>query len=381
MSPSPRGAKGAVERILNNAQGLSGYDLGETARGLARKLGVEPSGILKLNQNENLFVPLEFLRGLLREVVEEVDPRFYPPDEMTDLREALGERLKVLPEEIVVGTGCDQLIDLVSRMALRRGDAAISISPTFSMYEQGVRVQGATYRAIPLRGDLSLDVEGMLDSATPRTRLLFLCSPNNPTANQFDEEEIRRLAEGFRGLVVVDETYADFAEGSIVPLIRGFENLVVLRSFSKAFGMAGLRLGYATANGDLAKAMRERFQLPYSVSAITLRLGLKLLENIEVIESGIEALKEQRRRLIEGLNEISGVHALDSETNFVLFQVGMGSNEAYGALLKRGVIVRNIGRVLHMEDCLRVAVAPPPVSERFIAALSEVVGEDREGER
>ncbi|MCW3991922.1 MAG: histidinol-phosphate transaminase [Candidatus Bathyarchaeota archaeon] len=375
MSPSVRGGEGALERILIEARSLSGYDLGETVRGLARKLGREPSEILKLNQNENFFVPIDFLRGLLREAVEEADPRLYPTDEMMDLREALGGRLKVSSEEIVIGTGCDQLIDLVSRMTLGRGDVAISIAPTFSMYEYSVRVQRSDYMAIPLKDDFSLDVEKMLDSATPRTRLLFLCSPNNPTANQFDEEEIKHLAEGFRGLVIVDETYVDFAEDSIVPLIQEFENLVVLGTFSKAFGLAGLRLGYAVANRDLATAMMKRFQLPYSVSAIALRLGLKLLENVEVIESTFGTLKEERSRLIGSLNEVGGVHALDSDTNFVLFQVVMSSDETYRALLKRGVIVRNIGRVLHMEDCLRVVVAPSPMSGRFITALREVLGE------
>ena len=318
---------------------------------------------------------MDFLRGLLRDIVEEVDPRTYPGDETIELREALGRYLKVSPGEIVIGSGSDQLIELVSRMLLRRGDEALSIAPTFSMYQQCVRIQGAAYRAIPLREDLSLDAEKLLDSATPRTKLLFLCSPNNPTANQFDRGEIQRLAEGFSGLLVVDEAYAEFAEDSIVDLIRKYDNLIVLRTFSKAFGLAGLRLGYAVANQDLAKVMIERFQLPYSVSLIALSLGLKLLQNVEMIESAVGALKEERSRLIGSLNEMSRVHAFGSETNFVLFQVGMSSDEAYKELLNKGVIVRNIGRVLHMEGCLRVAVAPSPMSGRFLTALREVLGE------
>ena len=367
--------EGILKQILIEARNLSTYNIGETIGGLARKLGKKPSEILKLNANENFFVPLDFLRGLLRDIIEEVDPRTYPGNETMELREALGRYLKVSPGEIVIGSGSDQLIDLISRMLLRRGDEALSIAPTFSMYQQCVRIQGAAYRAVPLREDFSLDVEKLLDSATPRTKLLFLCSPNNPTANQFDREEIQRLAEGFSGLLVVDEAYADFAEDSIVGLIREYDNLIVLRTFSKAFGLAGLRLGYAVANRDLAEVMIERFQLPYSVSLIALSLGLKLLQNVEMIESAVGVLKEERSRLIGSLNEMSRVHAFGSETNFVLFQVGMSSDEAYKELLNKGVIVRNIGRVLHMEGCLRVAVAPSPMSGRFLTALREVLGE------
>lgn len=364
-----------LERALSEAQALLKYDIGESTRGLARKVGKKPSEIVKLNANENLFVPRDFLVGLLRDVAEEIDPRLYPIDESSELVEALGSYLKASPGEIVVGTGSDQLIELVSRMALGRGDEALSIAPTFSMYERCARIERSSYRAIPLREDFALDTELILAAVTPRTRLLFICSPNNPTANQFDKGEIKRLAESFDGFVVVDEAYAEFAEGSVIHLTRKLDNLIVLRTFSKAFGLAGLRLGYAVANPDLATLMTERLQLPFSVSVIALRLGLKLLQNVEVVESAVRALKDERGSLIERLNEMTGVRAFDSETSFVLFQVETSSDEVYEALLDEGVIVRNIGRVLSFDDCLRVAVAPSSLSERFLAALGGVLGE------
>ena len=276
-------------------------------------------------------------------------------------------------EEIVVGTGSDQLIDLVSRMFLRSGDEALSVDPTFSIYERCTRIQGGLYRAIPLRKDFSLDVDRMRASVTPRTRLIFLCSPNNPTANQFDREDLRLLAEGFDGLIAVDEAYVDFSDGSVVDLVEDYRNIAVFRTFSKVFGLAGLRVGCAIASPELAKVMNERFQMPYSVTLIGLRTALRLLGKTETIGGAIEDVKAERSKLIERLNKMKGVKAFDSKTNFVLFQVERSSDEVYEELLRKGVIVRNMGRVLHLENCLRVTVAPPPMTERFLDTLGEVL--------
>ena len=251
-----------LKKILEESQNLSGYDLGETIESLARKLDRKPSEITKLNSNENFFLPLGFLRGLLKEVAEEVDPRLYPGEETSELRKALAKHVGASPEEIVIGTGGDQLIDLVSRMTLRYGDEALSIAPTFSIYEQCTKIQRAVYKSVPLKNDFSLDTEEILSSVTARTKLLFLCSPNNPTANQFDRQDIERLIQDFVGLVIIDEAYADFAEYSIVDLVEEFENIIVLRTFSKAFGLAGLRLGYAVTNSKLAALVLEKLQLP-----------------------------------------------------------------------------------------------------------------------
>jgi len=363
-----------VRKVLAEAQGLSVYDVGETIDGLAHKLGKKPEQILKLNSNENFFVPLGFLRNILEESVGEVDPRIYPRDEYVELKESLGKYLGVLPNQIVVGTGSDNLIDLVSRMMLRRGDEALSISPTFSIYERCVRIQGATYKPIPLKEDFSLDTEGLLDAVSPKTKVIFLCSPNNPTANSLARRDIEYLAGNFDGIVAVDEAYADFSGSSIIEAVCDYENLVVFRTFSKVFGLAGLRLGCAVSNPVLAKVMDERFQMPYTVTLVTLKASSKILERMDIINKAIDEVKVQRSMLIEALNKIVGVKAYDSETNFVLFQTPKNSETVYKKLLDKGVIVRNIGQVLSHKNCLRVTVAPQPMMDKFLKALKEVLG-------
>jgi len=368
-----RKEKRVVREIISKAQKLDKYDIGETIEGLASKIGKKPSEILKLNSNENLFISRDFLRSLLKQVAEEADPRIYPRDEFMELKESISAYHNIPVDEIVIGAGSDQLIDLVSRMSLGEGDEALSIAPTFVIYERCVKLQGAIYKSIPLKDDFSLNLESLLSSITSKTKIIFLCSPNNPTANQFKREDILRLAEEFDGIVAVDEAYADFAGSTLVNRVGELENLIVFRTFSKVFGLAGLRLGYAVTNKMLAETINERFQMPYSVSLVALKIATKMLENLDYVRGVIEEIKAERTRMIRALNQISGVRAFPSETNFVLFQVNRDSSSVYRELLSRGVIVRNIGRVLRFNNCLRVTVAPTPLTNQFLRELREVL--------
>ncbi|MBS7615153.1 histidinol-phosphate transaminase [Candidatus Bathyarchaeota archaeon] len=365
--------KETIKQLFDEAQGLGVYEVGETISGLARKLGRRPEEIIKLNSNENFFVSLDFLRNVLKESVDEIDPRIYPRDECIELKQALAKYLSVVPEQIVIGTGSDDLINLIARMMLKKGDEALSISPTFSIYERCVRTVGAYYKAVPLKEDFSLDTDNLLKNVSSRTKLIFLCSPNNPTANKFQRQDVEALANNFDGVVAVDEAYVDFSDGSFVDIVNKYENLVVFRTFSKVFGLAGLRIGCAISNSMFAKIMDEKFQMPYTVTLVTIKTAIKILENKGIIKEVIEKIKVQRQILIEDLNKIRGVQAFDSETNFVLFQTSKSSKIVYEKLLGKGIIVRDIGQVLRYPNCLRVTVAPQPMMDRFLRALKEIL--------
>jgi len=364
-----------LQKRLGELQALGGYRVGRTVESLARELGIEPSEVVKLNSNENFFVPGELVTALLKEVAAETDPRLYPPrEEELRLKAALGEYVGLPPECVAIGSGSDQLIELITNLFVERGEEVLSVAPTFPMYRFFAVLKGARYVEARLREDFSLDTEGLSALTTSRTRLCFLCSPNNPTGNQFGVEEVRSVVEGFPGLVVVDEAYVEFARHSVVSLVEKFENLVVLRTFSKAFGLAGLRLGYMVSNPGLARTLSERAQAPYTVDRIALRMGLRMLENLEVVKEGVERLKRERGRLTRELNAIGQVTAFDSQANFVLFQTPKGSEEVHQALLKRGILVRDFGRVLHLDGCLRATVGLPAMDDRLLAALREICG-------
>ncbi|MCS7120942.1 MAG: histidinol-phosphate transaminase [Nitrososphaerota archaeon] len=367
---------GIIEDIIEECKFLESYDLGESVEILARRLNKSPRDILKLNSNENLFVPLDFLRHILHEVAEEVDPRVYPRSEIEEIREVLGRNLKVPPECIVIGAGSDQLIDLIMRMSVRCGEEILSISPTFSMYKVFSSILRANYKSVSLKDDFSLDVEKIFASFTPKTKLLILCSPNNPTANKFRLEDIDFLAENFEGLTIIDEAYVDFSDGSALSLLKNNERIIILRSFSKVFGIAGLRLGYAVASPRLAEVMIRKFQTPFPVASVAVKTCLRILNRIDVIENAVKKVKIERRRITEGLNKIEGVQAFNSETNFVLYRTGKSSSKVYRDLLKRGIIVREMGRVLSFQNCLRVTVPPSPMSDYFLSSMEEVMQQD-----
>lgn len=360
-----------LRRKLEAVQ-LSGYVFGDSVKSVEQRFGIKHSEILKLDSNENFFIPKDKLAEFIIEVAENFDPRFYPQEDEQELREKLSVYLGVPADCITVGSGSDELMERITRLFLESGEQALSISPTFSMYQHAVNLQKAELLEVPLREDFSLDVNSLLAKATQKTRILFLCSPNNPTANQFKIDEIECLVEAFPGIVVVDEAYVEFAGNSIVRLTAKFENLLILRTFSKAFGLASLRLGYCVASTEIAGTLSKKVGLPYPVNSIALRVGVKILENRGMVENAINKMKVEREKLVNALNSIMGVKAFDSQTNFVLLRTDKPSTEVYQGLLKRGIIVKNLGSILKFNNCFRATVGLPEMNARLIEALKEI---------
>jgi len=338
---------------------------------LAEKIGVSPYDILKLDANENFFVDSDFLNGVFLEILKDVDLRLYDPKAIVDLGKALGAYVGVPSECLVVGSGSEQLIDLIVQFFLEKGNSAISIVPSFFMYEKRVWLSGAELVTVPLKEDLSLDVDGILEKVTAKTKLVFVCSPNNPTGNQFSLDEIEALVDESSAVVVVDEAYAEFGDSSVSSLTVKKKNLIVVRTFSKAFGLAGLRFGYAVAHKDLASIFSGI--MPYTVSTVTARYVQKLLDNVEVVQKRIEMVKEERDRLVEGLRAINGIEVLDSKANFVTFKPYRSVKRVYRELLEKGIIVKDLGDLPVIDHCLRVTVGLSEMNDRFLRVMSEIM--------
>ena len=178
--------------------------------------------------------------------------------------------------------------------------------------------------------------------------------PNSPTATQYRPEDIEALARDFPGIVLLDEAYGEFADYSFVPRIKEFDNMVILRTFSKAFGLAGLRLGYAVANPELAKTLTEKAPLPYPVSGFTLRMGVKMLDNVDLMMESVRQVKSERAKLIKALNDIEGVQAFDSQANFVLMNTQKPCDLVSQKLLWKGIMVKKWGKILQYNNCFRI---------------------------
>jgi histidinol-phosphate aminotransferase len=358
-----------LEKKLKELKALESYSIERTNETIAKELGISPNEIIKLNYNENLFIPKETLVEFMREVAAESDPRIYPQEEENKLKGKIGNYLKVPKDSVVVGNGSDELIDRITRFFIKKGDRAVSITPTFPIVKQCILAQGGEHIPVPLLRNFELDVRGLLDAFALKASLLYVCSPNNPTANQFNVKDITTLVEKFPGVVVLDEAYGEYADYSMVPLLGKYENLIILKTFSKAFGLAGLRLGYAVTNPTFAKILAEKTAMPFPLSVFTLNMGRKLLENFSIVEKTIAVLKAERGTLIKKLNNVNGIEAFDSKTNFVLFNTDKPCAEVYQNLLEQGILVKKFGKILHLQNCLRTTVGLPKMNAKLLEAL------------
>jgi histidinol-phosphate aminotransferase len=265
-------------------------------------------------------------------------------------------------------------MERVIRIFLDAGDSAVTFLPTFTVFKYCVKYQGAEFAGVSLKKDFSIDRAGMSKAFNKDSKLLYLCSPNNPTANQLKLDEVEALTEEFPGIVLVDEAYAEFADYSVVPLINKYENLIVLRTFSKAFSLAGLRLGYAVTNPTLREAL-DKTPAPYPVNVVSLSMGRKMLNNINIMQESVTALKAERGKLINQLNQIEGVQAFDSKANFVLFNTAKPYEGVYESALRQGLVIKKLGKLLAYDNCLRSTVGLPEMNVKLLNALREYMGE------
>ncbi len=361
-----------LKQKLEKLQAIDCYSAGATPETVAKQLGVSKKQIIKLNFNENLFMSRVKQAKLMKELADEIDLRMYPEGEEGKLSEKITGYMKVPKDFLVVGNASDELIDRIIRLFIEKGDITVSFEPTFSIPRLCIKRQEGEYIAVPLLSNLQLDVKGMMSKFSDKTRLLYLCSPNSPTATQYKEEDIEALAKAFPGIVILDEAYGEFADYSFVPRIREFENMIILRTFSKAFGLAALRLGYAVINPELAKIIKEKAPLPYPVSGFTLRMGAKMLDNLDLMMESVRQVKTERAKLIKALNEIEGIEAFHSQANFVLMNTQKSSDIVNQKLLWKGIMLKKWGKILQYKNCFRVTVGLPEMNAKLIEALKEI---------
>jgi histidinol-phosphate aminotransferase len=328
----------------------------------------------KLDANENWLIPAEDVHRLVREAVAHVDVRRYPLGMVEELRAAVAAHLSLSERMIVPTQGADQGIDLLAQGFLREGNRATIVGPTYSFYELRASLAGARCSEVSLNDDFSLPVDIILKEANDEG-IIFVCSPNNPTGNQFAYDGIIRLSENFHGLVVLDEAYVDFASNSLVKEVENRRNLVILRTFSKAYGLADIRLGLIIAHPDWASLILDRIQYPYPLSSVAASIALRMLQEFRLVENSIASLKKERAWLLEQLKDVNGVRAFDSQTNFVLLNLPIDAPRAFNALLERGIATKKVGRILNLANCIRVTVGTREMNSGFLESLRAVLND------
>ena len=334
---------------------------------------VQPDCPVKLNQNECPFdVPEELKREIVDEALASNWGR-YPGFVPLETRKAIGARHGLGPEHILIGNGSNELIQSVFQATVSADDAVVLPAPTFTLYALLGRVAGADIRTVHLKRDLSFDVDRLKEeSAHPDVRLEVLCSPNNPTGSMIQPEEVAAIAGSTRGLVVVDEAYYEFGGVSCIELLDRHPNLVITRTFSKAMGAAGLRLGYLAADPSVAREI-EKVKLPYNVNAISLIAARTLIGQDALIEERAALIRAERQRVYEGLRELPGIRPYPSHANFILFEAERPVAGIFHGLIDRGVLIRDVSRYPMLERGMRVTIGLPEENDAFLKALREVL--------
>lgn len=293
----------------------------------------------------------------------------YPDPHQRALKAGLSEIKGVPAERIFVGNGSDEPIDLLFRVFCEPGrHNAVSIAPTYGMYKVAAAINDVPMREVPLGADFSLDADKLLGAADENTRLLWLCSPNNPSGNSFPDGTIERIVRSFQGIVVLDEAYIDFSKGpGFLSRLERFDNLVILQTLSKAWGMAGLRLGLAFAHPLIVETL-SKVKYPYNINVVTQQIVEGRLRNgIGRQVAEIVSERERVARVLERLPVIRKV--FPSDANFLLVRVER-PRELYESLIGAGIIVRDRSGIPGCEGCLRITVGTPEENERLLQVLS-----------
>ena len=292
----------------------------------------------------------------------------YPDPHQKSLKARLSQIKGVEAKNIFVGNGSDEAIDLMFRVFCEPAeDNAVAIAPSYGMYKVSAAINNIEMREVQLGEDFSLPVDALLAACDEHTKLMFICSPNNPTGNSFPRKDILRLAEEFEGMLIVDEAYIDFAEAeSLKSEIEQYPNIVVLQTMSKAWAMAGLRLGLALADSRVVEIMSQ-VKYPYNINKAALQIVEELLD--EPIDDKVAEIVEQRGVVAEKLAEMPFVSKVyPSDANFVLAKVD-DADAIYEHLIADGIIVRNRNRVLGCEGCLRITIGTKEENEKLIKSI------------
>ncbi|MDO6596745.1 histidinol-phosphate transaminase [Oceanihabitans sp. 2_MG-2023] len=297
----------------------------------------------------------------------------YPDPQQNLVKQELSKINNISVANILLGNGSDEVLDLIFRAFCEPNqDNVITLPPTYGMYSVLANINAIQNNKIALTKEFQPAVNQVLETANTKSKILFLCSPNNPTGNSFNTSEVETLLNNFPGLVVIDEAYIDFSENiSWMQRLAEFPNLIITQTLSKAYGMAGIRLGVCYASAEII-AILNKIKPPYNVNALTQQKALSRLQNMEAVTSEINNIKEQRSLLISALKDVSYISKIyPSDANFLLLKVD-DANQRYQQLIDKNIVIRNRSNQVLCEDCLRITVGTAQENQTLIQALKSL---------
>jgi histidinol-phosphate aminotransferase len=335
---------------------LTPYVAGKGFGEISRKYGRKPEDIVKLGSNENPYGP----SPNVAQAMAAVSPERYPEPE--ELIRGIAAYTGFPEEMIVIGAGMDGVMDTLTRLFLEKGDRTFIPAPTFSFYEILTTLSGAVPNFVPRDLQFAIPTD-----VPPDTKMAFLCSPNNPTGNVTSEDDVRTILERTNCIVFLDEAYVEFADKSLIRLVEEYDNLVVGRTLSKAFGLAGMRLGYGIAPQWIADQYKRAAPPFYGISCATVAAGVAALADLPFMHKSVDKIISERRRLHKE------IESHPSQANFLYLHTPQASNEFVEKFLERGIIIRDCRSFWGAgEHHVRVTVGTPCENDRFLSAFKEI---------
>ena len=327
---------------------------------------------IKLHANENSFpLPPEILKQF-EEVFQSTELNRYPDPDCGPLKQTLAKRLNVAPENLAIGNGSDELIQILLQVFCDPGETVGFPDPTFAMYAIIAQGMGLKSQTHPLDDQWDFKAESFLETMeTSQARIVFLSYPNNPTGNCFSASEVQKVIENFSGIVVLDEAYHDFAGKSFLSELSKHNNLVILRSLSK-IGLAALRVGYAVADPIIIDQI-DKVRLPYNSNSLSQRLTDRLLNHFAPVQKQLDALIKERNKMTQELSKLKSLKVFPSDANFVLFRLEQDSGTIFKRLMENGILVRNLSQHPRLKNCLRVTIGTPDENRAFLEKMTHII--------
>jgi histidinol-phosphate aminotransferase len=348
---------------------IEAYDPGIFPHDAEERYGIEPEEVTNLASNENPYPPpgsvIEAIRSSLKDINRYPDPSY------RRLKEGLSDYTSFPVQNIAVGNGSTEILDMLCKVFLDPFDRISIMSPSYTMYALMGMVREATIEFVRTGNDHRIDVDFLIDRARG-SKIVFLCSPNNPTGTTIASENLEAILDGIEGLVVMDEAYAEFSRTSVVDMVPKHPNLIVTRSMSKFFSLAGLRVGYCIARDDIVESL-GKIRQPFSISSIAEAAAIAALNEAEYFEEKRELVLTEREYLFDGLSAIDGIKPLPSEANFILVEVEPPVPDMVDRLTEVGVLIRNLEGLSGLEGAhVRITVGTRRQNDILLDALKTV---------
>jgi histidinol-phosphate aminotransferase len=307
----------------------------------------------------------------LRECMD-MDLNQYPSPYSDGLRDALAELYRLEPDNFVVGNGSDEALDVIFKSFMEPGETVVLPYPSYSLHGYFVKVNAGLVCTVDLTEDFQLDVDALTRA---EGKIILLCTPNNPTSNCFRRKDLEELLDRNDRIVIVDEAYGEFAGKSFIPEVDQRDNLIVTRTFSKAYALAGMRIGYSVSNLKLAGVM-QRVKIPYSLNRVSEHVAIKALKHQEFVSRSVATVNAGRQRLERGLSKL-GFQVFPSEANFIMFRSPIDHTLLVKRLTDKGVMIRDFGDRRGLEDCVRTTIGTEEMNSFLLEKCKEVLAECR----